>query len=209
MGIVEGVALKFLKSPGEEAVSKQIPLTSLRGVSSELALRLREENIEDVTGLAYADPIRLVQNMPYDLRQVVEWIDQAQLVVAAPEQYEMLLQRGVTGAIDLAWRWLQASVDPASGKIVHAKDVPASFKALVREPEREAVLLYETGRQMFYEEQVRLLWVMYNCFSTTATDRELSVPDAETPELSASGGQANGAATPAVVLASAPAPTGN
>jgi hypothetical protein len=68
-----------------------------------------------VTGLAYADPIRLVQNMPYDLRQVVEWIDQAQLAMAAPE------------------------------------------------------------------EQVRLLWVMYNCFSTTASDQDLPPVEPEPP----------------------------
>jgi hypothetical protein len=181
MTIVESVALQFLKSPGEAATSKLIPLTSLRGVSADLAVRLREENVEDVTGLAYADPIRLVQNMPYDLRQVVEWIDQAQLAVAAPDQYETLLQRGVTGAIDLAWRWLQACVDPVSGRVIiaHAQAVPPSFKALVREPEREGELLYETARQMFYEEQVRLLWVMYNCFSTTAGDQDLSAPEAE------------------------------
>ena len=42
-----------------------------------------------------------------------------------------------------------------------------SFDVLVRDP-NDAALVYETARQMFYEEQVRLLWVMYNSFSTTA-----------------------------------------
>jgi|GEM_PF-5681591 len=183
MSIVESVALQFLKSPNEAVGSKLIPLTTLRGISPELALRLREENIEDVTALAYADPIRLVQSMPYDLRQVVEWIDQAQLAIALPEQYETLLSRGVTGGIDLAWRWLQACVDPASGKIAiaHATTAPASFTALVREPGREAELVYDTARQMFYEEHVRLLWVMYNCFSTTAGDQEAAPYQAEAP----------------------------
>jgi len=139
---------------------------------------LREENIDDVTALAYADPIRLVQSVPYDLRQVVEWIDQAQLAVAVPQHYETLLQRGVTGAIDLAWRWLQACLDPDTGSkdpetggylIAHAAAVPKSFRGLMGEgSDADAALVYETARQMFYEEQVRLLWVMYNCFSTTA-----------------------------------------
>lgn len=170
MTIIESTALQFLKSTRADAAPKLVPLTSLRGISAELAARLREENIEDVIELAYADPIRLVQALPYDLRQVVEWIDQAQLAVVLPDLYETLLQRGITGAIDLAWRWLQACLDPATGRIAigHIKDVPDSFKALVREPEREASIVYEAARQMFYEEQVRLLWVMYNCFSTTA-----------------------------------------
>lgn len=209
MTIVEGVALQFLRSPGEAATSKLIPLTSLRGISADLAVRLREENVEDVTGLAYADPIRLVQNMPYDLRQVVEWIDQAQLAVAAPDQYETLQQRGVTGAIDLAWRWLQACVDPASGQVViaHAKAAPASFKALVREPEREAELLYETGRQMFYEEQVRLLWVMYNCFSTAAGDQDLPAPGAEPIATASSTTVGDGVAAPSKPATAAAAPS--
>jgi hypothetical protein len=176
MSIIESVALQFLKAPAEASIAKLIPLTTLRGISPELALRLREENIEDVTALAYADPIRLVQSVPYDLRQVVEWIDQAQLAVALPGQYETLLQRGVTGAIDLAWRWLQACAEgepPVS--IAHSKTVPPSFSVLVRDPS-DAQLVYETARQMFYEEHVRLLWVMYNSFSTTDSEASAAEP---------------------------------
>jgi len=175
MSIIESVALKFLKAPAEASTAKLIPLTTLRGISPELALRLREENIEDVTSLAYADPIRLVQSMPYDLRQVVEWIDQAQLAVALPQHYEGLLDRGVTGAIDLAWRWLQACSESGTTPITiaHGKAPPPSFAVLVPDPQ-DAALVYETARQMFYEEHVRLLWVMYNSFSTTAGDPSLS-----------------------------------
>lgn len=178
MSIIESVALKFLKEPAEASTAKLIPLTTLRGISPELALRLREENIEDVTGLAYADPIRLVQSLPYDLRQVVEWIDQAQLAVALPQQYQALLDRGVTGAIDLAWRWLQACSESGTTPvtIAHGKALPPSFAVLVRDP-HDAALVYETARQMFYEEHVRLLWVMYNSFSTT--DGDPSSSDAE------------------------------
>lgn len=170
MDIIENVAMRFLKPATETAVSNLMPLTKLRSISAELAVRLREENIEDVLGLAYADPIRLVQAVPYDLRQVVEWIDQAQLAAILPEQHAQLSQRGVTGAIDLAWRWLQACQDPETRQFTlgPAKEVPKSFKALVGDEHAE--LVYDAAQQMFYEEQVRLLWVMYNCFSTTAGD---------------------------------------
>jgi hypothetical protein len=188
MNLIEAAALLILKAPAE-ARATLIPLTKLRGISSELAVRLKEENIEDVIGLAYADPIRLVQSVPYDLRQVVEWIDQAQLAVALPDQHEVLTQRGVTGAIDLAWRWLQAcEEDPNSGKVTvrHAKAVPDSFKRLVRE-ERDAAIVYDTARQMFYEEHVRLLWVMYNCFSTAgaSSQPQPAEPATQTPNQAA------------------------
>jgi len=181
MDIIENVAMRFLKPATQTTTSNLIPLVKLRSISPELAVRLREENIEDVLGLAYADPIRLVQAVPYDLRQVVEWIDQAQLAAILPEQHPQLAQRGVTGAIDLAWRWLQACQDPETRQftIGPAKEVPKSFKSLVGE--EQAQLVYDAAQQMFYEEQVRLLWVMYNCFSTTAGDVSPNPPTDATP----------------------------
>jgi hypothetical protein len=187
MSIIESVALRFLQGSSDVSTSKLVPLTTLRGISPDLALRLREENIEDVVGLAYADPIRLVQALPYDLRQVVEWIDQAQLAVGLPDQYETLTQRGVTGAIDLGWRWLQACADanPRKPVIEHLPEVPQRFKDLAQATDVEARLVYDAARQMFYEEQVRLLWVMYNCFSTTAGDPSPSSPIAAEAPLEA------------------------
>lgn len=170
MGVIDAAALKILGGDRDASSSKLIPLTTLRGVGVELAARLREENIEDVTALAYADPIRLVQSMPYDLRQIVEWIDQAQLAVVLPAHYDALRERGVTGAIDLAWRWLQACTESDPLVIAHKKgEIPEGFRLLVPDG-AGAKLVYEAARQMFYEEHVRLLWVMYNSFSTTAGD---------------------------------------
>jgi hypothetical protein len=170
VSIVESVALQLLKSPTDATVpSKSVPLTSLRGLSSEVAVRLREENVQDVSTLAYADPVRLVLSLPYDLRQVIDWIDQAQLAVSCPQQFESLRDAGVTGAIDLAWRWMTTALKQEGGTTVldSSAPLPDSFKPLVPNPDRDAGALYETARQLFYEEQICLLWVMYNCFSTT------------------------------------------
>jgi hypothetical protein len=174
--IVEGVALQLLKAPNETtAASDYVPLTRLRGLNSEVAVRLREENVHDVGSLAYADPVRLVLSLPYDLRQVVDWIDQAQLAVALPAQFDALRAAGVTGAIDLAWRWMNTALPTGGDGFLNAKDTPPeNFRSLVLNPDREASLVYETARQLFYEEQVCLLWVMYNCFSTTASTAELA-----------------------------------
>lgn len=170
VAIVETAALKLLKAQADSmGPPKLIPLNQLRGVTMEIAARLREENIEDASALAYADPIRLVQNLPYDLRQVIDWMDQALLAVALPKHYEAVREKGVSGAIDLAWRWLDASVSPESGgKIAVASAPPESFKLLANDADPEARVIYATAGQLFYEEQVCLLWVMYNAFSTAA-----------------------------------------
>jgi hypothetical protein len=171
VSIVESVALQLLKAPTDATVpSKSVPLTSLRGLTSEVAVRLREENVHDVSTLAYADPVRLVLSLPYDLRQIVDWLDQAQLAVACPQQFDALRDAGVTGAIDLSWRWMTTALKQEGGTTVLDPEapLPGAFKHLVANPDRDASALYETARQLFYEEQVCQLWVMYNCFSTTA-----------------------------------------
>jgi predicted flap endonuclease-1-like 5' DNA nuclease len=168
--VVENVALSLLKAQSTTTTTKVTPLTSLRGITPEIAARLREENIDDVSALAYADPIRLVQSLPYDLRQVINWIDQAQLATVLPKQYDTLTERGVTGAIDLAWRWLHCSLVEDNGKefIRPIPDkAPPTFVMLANTNDADARLVYEAAAQLFYEEQVCLLWVMYNSFSTT------------------------------------------
>jgi hypothetical protein len=177
VSIVEGVALQLLKAQSAPTTPPKLaPLTNLRGISPELAARLREENIHDVSALAYADPIRLVQSLPYDLRQVVDWVDEALLATVLPKHYEALIDRGVTGAIDLAWRWLAASVAMVDGEWriapAAADTPPPSFIKLAGGNAADASSIYESAAQVFYEEQVCLLWVMYNCFSTTAGSME-------------------------------------
>jgi hypothetical protein len=174
--IIEAVALQFLKAPNETTVpSKLMPIASLRGITPEITTRLREENIGDVSALAYADAIRLVQNLPYDLRQIVDWVDQAQLALTLPKHYEALCNRGISGAIDLAWRWLWASVKTTDGRssLEPPEQPPPAFRALV-DTDADAITVYAVAAQLFYEEQVCLLWVMYNSFSTTAGGVDLS-----------------------------------
>jgi hypothetical protein len=173
VSIVESAALQLLKAQTTPtAPPKVTPLTSLRGITPEVAARLREENVDDVSALAYADPIRLVQNLPYDLRQVIDWIDQAVLATVLPKHYDALLDRGVTGAIDLAWRWLNASIKQENDewRIVPSASpqVHEAFSKLAGDNQADARIIYDAAALLFYEEQVCLLWVMYNCFSTTA-----------------------------------------
>lgn len=177
VSIVESAALQLLKVQATPAAPPKVtPLTNLRGITPEIAARLREENIDDVRALAYADPIRLVRNVPYDLRQVIDWIDQALLATSLPQDYEKLMERGVTGAIDLSWRWLTASI---GGDAEHPRitplapaDAAVAFADLSDGDADGAKRIYEAAEVLFYEEQVCLLWVMYNCFSTTVGSAE-------------------------------------
>jgi hypothetical protein len=79
---------------------------------------------------------------------------------------------------------LALAMSPSPLAIVDGELKKAAPEA-VRDPQ-DAALVYETARQMFYEEHVRLLWVMYNSFSTTAGDPSSSSdagPNGDEPAL--------------------------
>lgn len=101
--VIEQAALQMLR-PGAVATVeiRSTPLTKLRGIDLQVQQRLLEEGIPNVESLATAEPIRLVRNTSFDLRQILWWVDEALLMIFVPRGWEMLEENGVTGAIDLA-----------------------------------------------------------------------------------------------------------
>jgi len=102
---LRGIAERFLTKAGAaaQASPRVIPLTSVRGIDLEVADRLSEEGIIDATSLAFAEPLYLLANTPFRLPQILNWIDEAMLIVTLPESWQQLERAGITGAIDLAW----------------------------------------------------------------------------------------------------------
>ena len=74
---IEHAAAELLKiGPTSVVQPRLIPLTQVRGIGTEIEERLSEEGIIDVNLLATADPIRLMRNTPFDMRQIINWIDE-------------------------------------------------------------------------------------------------------------------------------------
>ena len=88
---------------GAAPTIRSLPLVTLRGVGPDVAARLEEEGIHDVSSLAYASPHQLIRTTTYAPRQIVDWIDEALLIATVPAQWEALEKAGITGALDLAW----------------------------------------------------------------------------------------------------------
>jgi len=61
--------------------SRQVPLSQIRGFGPQIEERLGKEGISDVNSLASAEPVRLVRNTSFDMRQTLMWIDEAILMV--------------------------------------------------------------------------------------------------------------------------------
>jgi hypothetical protein len=79
-----------------------IPLQTVGGIDQSVADRLLEEGINDGYMLAMANPVRLFRNTPYDLRQILAWMDHCLLIATLPEYVDALRKAGVPGATALA-----------------------------------------------------------------------------------------------------------
>jgi hypothetical protein len=85
-----------------DADDKQLPLSNIEGISLWHAGRLDQEGIENVQNLASANLLVLVANTPFDVGLVVDWVDQAVLLMHIPRaQVEVFQKAGLRYASDV------------------------------------------------------------------------------------------------------------
>jgi hypothetical protein len=103
--------------PKTATLSPIMPLTMIDGIDWFIAFRLGEHEIEDVQNLAAANPFELFASTPYGLYQVIDWIAQAQLLVAVgPARVERLRELNVRNLRDLAGLRAQPALRMAAQK---------------------------------------------------------------------------------------------
>jgi len=165
MAAIEQAAVQLLKMGGSGSVvqTRLIPLSRIRGIGAQIEERLSEEGITDVSAMATAEPVRLVRNTSFDLRQILSWIDEAILIQTLPKGWEALEDEGISGAIDLAWYAQYLNFLP-TGKL-DITQIPSSITELATKANLTPPSLAFSIQRLSEDTQVRYVWALYNSFT--------------------------------------------
>jgi hypothetical protein len=160
---IEQAAVQLLKIDTPVVLqNRMIPLSQIRGISPQIEERLGEEGITDVHSLAASEPVRLVRNTSFDMRQILSWVDEANLIITLPRSWNALEEEGITGAIDLAW-YYDKIIDPETLRV--RQEPLLEIRNLAARAKIDVDSLIATIQRLSQDTQVQYIWALYNNFT--------------------------------------------
>jgi hypothetical protein len=182
--LIERLKIAQLKSVDREAYSRRflMPTDIIDGIDMLTKFRLMEAGIRDVQNLATANPVLVYVETPYGLLTIVDWIAQAQLILAVGGATATRLRSiGIRTIFDIP----PLTVSETSRKMVLEQIQPA----LANEPtEQHFNAFYKT---LTHDIHVRRLGSFWKLMESLVEDQDGAGADPKTRSARAEPGPAH------------------
>lgn len=175
--LIERLKISQLKSVDREAYSRRflMPTDIIDGVDMVTKFRLVEAGIRDVQNLATANPVLVYVETPYGLLTILDWIAQAQLILAAGGQVASRLRAiGIRTIFDIP----PLAVSETSRKMILELAQPD----LAKEPTEEHFnAFYRTLTRDIHVRRLGNFWKLMESLMEGAEDAAEADPKSRSP----------------------------
>jgi len=136
----------------------EISLRSVQGINIWKEYRLEEEGIDSVENLYASDVIGLAIKTHYSVRMIVDWVDQAALIIRFRERITKLTDAGIAvSAIEFAWR------SPSNNGNRNANAL------IAQKLEMDPILVEDAMDALYEDEAVQDLWRLWQYLGRNGT----------------------------------------
>jgi len=153
------------------SIDSNYPLQLLKGLNRWHAIRLNVEGIDNVHNLANADLPELIRKTRFSVQQLVDWVDQAVLLIHLRnyDEFVRVQELGIRGLSDFQGVYRNSRVRDRLARVLDDEPAAAaSDKAAETRRKQRLDLLYTTLQQTPSGDSIRLFWRYKSSYLTGA-----------------------------------------